>query len=263
MKGLKLGQYMIGHSPIHELDSRTKVVCCLMVIMSVLISGDLLIITAAVFLVISGLLMSGVRIKKVLRAVRSLWMLLMLTFIFQAALTPGTVIAEIGVIHITEEGLLFGLTTVLRLLVLYLCSCLLTTTTPPARLTSGLEYLSSPLQYLRVPVHKLAVLTSISLRFIPLTIQEAEIITEAQKSRGARLSSPRPMERLRSMPAVLIPLLAASLQRAGDLAIAMESRGYTGDFNRSGMEKLEMTWNDGLAMLAAGTLFIGSLIGHG
>ena len=137
----------------------------------------------------------------------------------------------------------------MRLVILYLGSSLLTMTTSTLKLTEGLESLLSPLNYFRFPVHQLAMIINISLRFVPTIIEEAEIITRAQKSRGARFDSGSLALRLKTVLALLIPLLAASLQRATELALAMESRCYTGSNQSYSQEgSMVFTWKDGIAL---------------
>jgi energy-coupling factor transport system permease protein len=160
---------------------------------------------------------------------------------------------------VTQAGLDLAVSTVLRLLVLLLSSFLLTMTTSPIKLAAGLEWLLSPLRYLKVPVSQFAMLISVSLRFVPTIIEEAETISRAQRSRGAQLRSRNLLIRLKSATAVLVPLLAVSLQRASDLAVAMESRCYTGGANRSRVDKLCFQRRDRLAIGFVALMFIAAL----
>ncbi|OPX88838.1 MAG: Energy-coupling factor transporter transmembrane protein EcfT [Pelotomaculum sp. PtaB.Bin104] len=247
-QGLKMGQFVLGNSIIHRLDPRTKIIGCLLIIFSVLINFQWYVICLNVTILSAAFYFSGVKAAKILRGLRKLRYILLLSFIFQATLTTGELLFQLGVFKITREGVNLGLSTVFRLMILYMSSILLTTTTSPLRLASGIESLLSPLRYARIPVHQLSMLISTSLRFIPTIIEEAETLTRAQRSRGAQFNSPKVITRLRSFTAVLIPLLAASLQRANDLAIAMESRCYTGGMNRTRLSRLQYRLADRLSI---------------
>lgn len=247
-KGLKLGQFVLGNSVIHQLDPRTKIIGCVAVIFSVLMNFRWYVILFNIFIIIAAMFLSRVKIARVLRGLSKLKYLFLLSFIFQAVLTSGEPVFYLGAVSVTREGIALGTSTIFRLLILYLASSLLTMTTSPLKLASGIESLLSPLQYLRIPVSQFSILISTALRFIPTIIEEAETITRAQRSRGAQFNSPSIINRLKSFTAVLIPLLAASLQRANDLAVAMESRCYTGGSSRIRTESLCFKGKDRLAI---------------
>lgn len=247
-KGLKLGQFVLGNSVIHRLDPRTKIIGCLVIIFSVLVNFRWHVIFFNIAIITAAIILSGIKVARVMRSMRRLRYLLLLSFIFQAVLTSGDPVFFIGGVSVTKEGINLGLNTISRLLIMYLSFSLLTMTTSPLKLASGIESLLSPLHYLKIPVHQLAMLISTSLRFIPTIIEEAEAITRAQRSRGAQFNSPNIIARLKSMTAVLIPLLAASLQRADDLAVAMESRCYSGGAHRIRTGGLHFTAKDKLAI---------------
>ena len=233
MNQLKLGQYTLGNSIIHQLDPRTKIICSLAIIFSVLFSNQLNIMLSSLLIILVGLVLSDIKIVRFIKGLRKLAVVLLISFLLQAFVTPGTPVLFLGNYDITREGLILGGSTALRLALLYLCSTLLTMTTSPIKLASGMERLLAPLQHINIPVHQLALITSTALRFIPTIIEEAELITRAQKCRGAKFNSPKLKDRLLSVVPVLIPLLANSLQRADDLAVAMESRCYMGGPNPS------------------------------
>jgi energy-coupling factor transport system permease protein len=157
---------------------------------------------------------------------KSMILFFLLTFLFQAALTRGDLLFHIGKIIFTKQGAYLGILTIGRFSAIYLCSTILTMTTSPMKLASGLESLFSPLSKLHVPINQLSMIITISLRFIPTIIEETENIKCAQRSRGAQFQSKNLITRLKTMSSVLIPVLATSLQRANELAAAMESRGY-------------------------------------
>lgn len=259
INGMKMGQYVPGCSVIHKLDPRTKIIGCLVIVMTVLLRTDWLVTTLDLGLLTGGFLLAEVRLSRLLRRLRGLWLLLLLSFMFQAVLKPGEPLWQTDWLTVTKEGVILGASTVLRLLILLFGSLLLTMTTTPLKLAAGLEALCSPLERVGVPVHKFAMLISISLRFIPTINEEAEWIARAQRSRGAPLDSKNVIVRVKSMSAILIPLLASSLQRAHDLAVAMESRCYTGGAHPVRMEGLWFRKADGFSLAVVAIPFLVSV----
>lgn len=252
MQGMITGQYVIGDSTIHRLDPRTKLVGCFVLIIAAAWPGQqisILMINTA--FIVFAIYLSRLGVATFLRGLKTLRMLFLLMFICQVFLAPGDLLWSWGGISITWQGVYLSIITFFRLVILYLGSTLLTMTTSPLQLSTGLESLLSPLTRLRFPVHQLAIIISIALRFVPAIIQETEVITRAQKSRGAKFDTGPLALRIRTVLAVLIPLLAASMQRATDLALAMDSRCYTGNY--SSMSNMVLTWRDGIAL---GTIII-------
>ena len=260
MKDVMLGRYVVGNSLIHRLDPRTKLISCSLIITAVLINYRWYFLLFYTLLITMAILLSGIKPKLIFRSLRKIRYLLLLTFVFQAILTTGDPLMHIGRLSVTREGIALGTGTIFRLLIFYLCSNLLIMTTSTIKLAAGIESLLSPLTYLKIPVHHFSMIISTSLRFIPTFIEEANIITNAQKSRGAQFSSKNLITRLKSNIAIMIPLLAASLQRAEDLAMAMESRCYTGHPNQTRINKLNFYKKDVflisfmLALLSVGVI---------
>ncbi|MEW9700388.1 energy-coupling factor transporter transmembrane protein EcfT [Paenibacillus sp. SI8] len=219
---------MQGDTFLHRLDPRTKIIGCIALSAVILSRYDVVIAAVETGFLVAAYALARIQLRHIMKRLRVLWLLLLVSFLFQSVLTEGTMWLEIAGIEITHEGVIKGVITVDRLLVLMFSSFLLTMTTPPIRLASGLEKLMSPLARIGVPVHKFAMLVSLALRFVPVMNEEAELVARAQRSRGAPLRSRRIRVRIRSMAAVLIPMLSGSLLRAGDLAVAMEARCYSG-----------------------------------
>lgn len=231
MKSIKLGQYIRQNSIIHSLDPRTKILYCLFIVSSTLINSNWLIILINIITLILAMLLSKINIFKFFYRMKSMLLIFILTLFFQSILTKGDIIFSIWRIGFTKEGIYLGILTIFRLMAIYLCSTILTMTTSPMDMVTGLNLLLSPLIKLHIPVNQFSVIISISLRFIPTIIEEAENIKCAQKSRGAQFESGNLFVKLKSVLSVLIPVLAASLQRASDLAAAMESRCYNSSSN--------------------------------
>ncbi len=249
MKKMRLGSYTPGISLIHQLDPRTKLLGGLAIIVVILAEHNWAVLVSNTILIFGVLHLSQINLKSILFSLKWLWIIFFLSFAAQCVYTPGEPLFSLGPATVTGEGVCRGAATFLRLLILYLTSSILTMTTAPMKLAGGLEYLFAPLNRIRIPVNQFAMLTTIALRFIPTLLEEAETIIKAQKSRGAPFASPKKMVRLKASLAVLIPLVVGSLQRATDLATAMECRCYTGGPHHSRTKNLHFGRRD-LAALA-------------
>ncbi len=248
MKELKLGQYVYGSSLLHVLDPRTKIICCLLLALTVLVNYSWYNLLLYVLLMALTLRIAGMRLRFIYSSLRPIRYLLLITFIFQALLIPGTPALEIGGISITQEGLHLGAINLFRLLILYFGSMVLLMTTSPLSLSAGIEYLLLPLNKLKIPVHNFSTILGISFRFIPTLIEEGARIKKAQQSRGAQFASSKPKVRLKSYLAILIPLFESSLSRSGELGEAMDSRCYTEHPNQLRMSALKMRSRDVAAL---------------
>ena len=169
----------------------------------------------------------------------------------------GEVVFEWTVIKLTKEGLYATAFLAVRLFLLVLSSSLLTLTTTPVSLTDGLESLLTPLKWVKFPVHDLALVMSIALRFIPILTDETARIMNAQKARGADFESGSLADRVKSIVPILIPLLVSAFRRADELGDAMDARCYSGSVNRTKYKKLTFTWRD----LVVGFVMIVLLVG--
>lgn len=261
MKGLKLGQYVYGNTLLHVLDPRTKIICCLLLALTVLINYSWYNLLFYVLLMAVFIRIAGMKLHFIYSSLRPIRYLLLITFIFQAFLLPGAPVMEIGRLSVTQEGLRLGMINLFRLLILYFGSMVLLMTTSPLNLSAGIEYLLLPLNKLKIPVHNFSTILSISFRFIPTLVEEAARIKMAQQSRGAGFASPKLMVRLKSYLAILIPLFESSLSRAGELGEAMDSRCYTEHPNQLRMSALKLQGRDiaalffMLAVSGAGVIF--------
>lgn len=244
MTGIKLGQYVYGNSLLHLLDPRTKILCCLLLVLVVLVNYNWYSLVFYVLLMAVSIRAAGMKPHFIFSSLRSIRYLLLVTFILQAFLTPGTPVLELGRLSVTREGLHLGTINLLRLLVLYFGSVLLLMTTSPLTLSAGIEYLLLPLNKLKIPVHNFSAILSISFRFIPTLVEEAARIKNAQQSRGAPFESPKLMVRLKSYLAILIPLFESSLSRSVELGEAMDSRCYTGHPNQLRINSLKLQGRD-------------------
>jgi len=244
MTGIKLGQYVHGNSLLHRLDPRTKIICCTIMVIAVLINYSCYYLLFFALLMAAAIRFSGMDVKFILGSLRAIRYLLLVTFVFQVLLTSGVPVWELGILHVTREGLALATINLLRLIILYLGSMVLLMTTSPMQLSAGIDYLLLPLSKLKIPIHNFSTILSISFRFIPTLIEEATTIQNAQRSRGAQFDSPQIKLRLKSYLAILIPLFEASLLRAEELGEAMDSRCYTDHPNQLRMSSLSFKAQD-------------------
>ena len=174
-------------------------------------------------------------------------MILMITMVFNILLTPGEVLWKIGIFKITREGISMAVRMAIRLVYLVIGSSLMTLTTTPNQLTDGLEKSLRPLNKIHIPVHEIAMMMSIALRFIPILLEETDKIMKAQIARGADFESGNLIQKVKNMVPLLVPLFISAFRRANDLAMAMEARCYHGGDNRTQMKPLHYTRRDHIA----------------
>ena len=182
--------------------------------------------------------MSKVPVKFIFKGLKTIFMLLLITIFFNMILTPGEVVWKLGFIKVTKEGLVLAGTMAIRLVYLVIGSSIMTLTTTPNQLTDGLERLLRPLNKLHVPVHDIAMMMSIALRFIPILLEETDKIMKAQIARGADFENGNLIQKAKNMVPLLVPLFISAFRRANDLAMAMEARCYHGGDNRTQMKPL-------------------------
>lgn len=251
---IMLGQYFPGNSFVHKLDPRSKIILTLIFVSSIFLAnsynGYLLL---GLFLSLVTVV-AGIPVLIVLRSIKPLWIILLLTAGIHMFMTPGTPWVSFGPVSITEEGLRQGIQMSARLVFLILMSSLLTFTTSPIALTDAIERLLSPLKRVKVPVHELAMMMTIALRFVPTLLEETDRIMKAQMARGADFSSGNLLKRGRNMVPLLVPLFISAFRRADDLATAMEARCYRGGEHRTRMKELKLGVRDVLAVACIGVM---------
>ncbi|MDP2892121.1 MAG: energy-coupling factor transporter transmembrane protein EcfT [Bacillota bacterium] len=255
LKDVTLGQYYPGDSFVHRLDPRIKIILTLIYIILVFfVTSYWCCLVLALFLALS-VIMSKVKLRFVLRSLRPIIFILVLTFVLNIFFVQGkTVLFEWWKIRITLEGLEQALFLTLRLIFLITGTTLLTLTTSPLALTDGLERLMKPLKYIKFPVHALAMMMTIALRFIPTLLEETQKIMKAQSARGADFESGNVFRRTKNMVPLLVPLFISAFRRADELALAMESRCYQGGEGRTRMKILHLHISDLTASLAVAAL---------
>ena len=249
LKDITLGQYFPGNSLIHRLDPRTKLVMLIAYIVALFLASGWVSYGLMLVFLVGSIAISGVPAKSFVKGMKSLTFILLFTALLNLFFTVGeTVLVEFMGIKITLEGVVRAAQMLLRILMLIAGTFLLTYTTSPISLTDGLESLMNPLKAIKVPVHELAMMMCIALRFIPTLIEETDKIMSAQKARGADFESGTLMERVRALIPILVPLFISAFRRADELATAMECRCYQGGEGRTKMKLLRYNRNDYMVM---------------
>lgn len=249
LKDITLGQYYPSGSVIHKLDPRVKLLGTLLFIISLFaFSGISAYIVASIFL-FAVIQVTRVPVKYMIKGLKAIIVLILITVVFNLFLTQGEPLVHFWRFTITYQGLRISIYMVIRLIYLVLGSSVMTLTTTPTSLTDGLEKGLGFLKRFHVPVHEVAMMMSIALRFIPILMDETDKIEKAQMARGAAFDSGKLMERIKSFIPILVPLFVSAFRRANDLAMAMEARGYHGGEGRTKMHPLEYQKRDYIAFI--------------
>ena len=238
LRDITLGQYYQTESLIHRMDPRVKLGGTVLFIISLFFFKNYAgYVIAALFL---GLVirLSKVPFKFMVKGMKTIVMLMLITVVFNLFLTPGTPLFTIWKLTITQEGLKMAISMAIRLTLLIIGSSVMTLTTTPNNLTDGMEKMMGPLKVFKVPVHEVAMMMSIALRFIPILLEETAKIMKAQIARGADFESGNIFKRAKAMVPLLVPLFISAFRRANDLAMAMEARCYRGGEGRTKMKPL-------------------------
>lgn len=249
IRDMTLGQYYPADSVIHKLDPRVKLAGTLIFIITIfVINNPVGYVFAALFLGII-VTMSKVPFKFMIKGLKAIWFILLFTAVLNLFLTPGTELWRFKFLKITEEGIVLAIKMAVRLIFLILGASLMTLTTTPNHLTDGLEKSLSPFRKIGLPVHEIAMMMSIALRFIPILLEETDKIMKAQQARCADFESGNLLQRAKSLVPILVPLFISSFRRANDLAMAMEARCYHGGEGRTKMKPLKYYRRDYIGYL--------------
>ena len=260
LKDITLGQYFPGNSAVHRLDPRTKLIMLVVYIVALFTANGWVGYGVCFLFLALCIAISRIPLKNIIRGMKPMVVILLFTAVLNLFMTDGdTKLVEFWVLKITLEGLVRATQMVLRIILLVTGTFLLTYTTSPIALTDGLESLLDPLKKLRLPVHELAMMMSIALRFIPTLIEETDKIMSAQKARGADFESGNLVQRVKALIPILIPLFVSAFRRADELATAMECRCYHGGEGRTKMKLLRFHRGD-LMSFAVGMVLLGGII---
>ena len=252
IRDITIGQYYQGESLIHKLDPRMKVVGVLVYLISLFCFRYVIGFLVAGLFFVLVLKLSRVPFRYVIKGLKPILFLLLFTAALNLLWTPGETIWRFGILNLTKEGIYKCVFMALRLILLIIGSSLLTLTTTPNQLTDAMEHLLGPLKRFGAPVHEVAMMMSIALRFIPILLEETDKIMKAQMARGADFETGNIIRRAKAMIPLLVPLFVNAFRRADELATAMEARCYNGGNNRTKMKETHMTKVD----LGASIVFV-------
>ena len=248
-RDITLGQYYPADSVLHRLDPRVKLAGTVLFIISLFAFGSVPGYVVATVFLFSMIRLSKVPFKFITKGLKAIFILMLFTVAFNLFLTPGTPLVRFWKLTITKEGLRTAIYMAVRLVYLVIGSSLMTLTTTPNNLTDGMEKGLGFLKKIHVPIHEIAMMMSIALRFIPILMEETDKIMKAQMARGADFESGGIMKKAKSLIPILVPLFISAYRRANDLAMAMEGRGYHGGEGRTKMHPLEYKRRDFIAYL--------------
>ena len=260
LKDITLGQFFPGDTLAHKLDPRTKLLVTVFYVVALFTAKSYIAYGVLILTLIVAVRISRVGAKALFKGLKPVLFIIAFTALLNLFYTPGTELCHFWIFRITIEGVRAAITMMLRITLLIMGTFLLTYTTSPIRLTDGLESLLGPLKKIKVPVHELAMMMSIALRFIPTLIEETDKIMNAQKARGAMLDNGKFMDRIKALVPVLIPLFISAFRRADELGDAMDARCYAGSKNRTKYKKLRLTWRDFVAAVLMGGLIAGAVL---
>ena len=248
IRDITIGQYYPAKSCLHALDPRVKLVGTMAFILSLfLFDGYVGYVIATLFLA-TVIKLSKVPLSFIVRGLKAVIMLLLFTVVFNLLLTrQGNELFSWYFIHIYDEGIILAVTMAFRLILLIIGSSLMTLTTTPNQLTDGMEKLLAPFNKIHVPVHEIAMMMSIALRFIPILLEETDKIMKAQQARGADFENGSLLQKAKALVPILVPLFVSAFRRANDLAMAMEARCYHGGAGRTKMKPLRYARRDFIA----------------
>lgn len=259
LNDVTFGQYYPAKSFVHNMDPRAKIVFMIAYIVAIFLAKNFAALGAVTLFLIIMIVAARVPFGRVLRSVKMILFIIIFTAILNLFFYSGSAsyepLVHWGIIKITQESVVNMVFLSLRLFLVVMGTAVLTLTTTPVALTDGIESLLTPLKWIRFPVHELALIMSIALRFIPTLLDETNRIIAAQKARGADFETGGLIKRAKAVVPILIPLLVSAFRRAEDLGDAMDARCYSGAKGRTKYKKLTFTWRDLL-----GLLFIGGLI---
>lgn len=249
------GRFVPGDSFVHRLDPRSKLSFVLLFVIAVFIANNAVTYGLLLAFALFVIFVSRIRLYFIINGLKPILFLIVFTFLMHLFFNKeGALIIDWKIIKIYEEGIRQGFFISIRFLVLVLITSILTLTTSPISITDGMEDLLGPFKRFKLPVHELALMMSISLRFIPTLMDETDKILKAQLARGSDISTGSVKERIRAVVPLLVPLFVSAFKRAEELAIAMEVRGYRGGEGRTRYRQLKWGWRDTVTMVLLAVL---------
>lgn len=261
LKDITIGQYFPGASVIHKLDARMKIILTGVFIAILFVADNIIGLAVGIAFMFFAFLLSRIPLRLMVKSLKPIIPIIIFTAILNLFfVTTGDTLVKVWIIKITTGGVSTSIFMILRIVCLIIGTSLLTYTTSPIALTDAIERLLGPLKKIKVPVHELAMMMTIALRFIPTLIEETDKIMAAQKARGADLETGSILKRARALIPILVPLFVSAFRRAEELAMAMECRCYHGGEGRTRLKQLKTTPRDYLASLVTLLFLVGVII---
>lgn len=263
LKDITLGQYFPGNTVVHRLDPRSKILLVIVYIVALFCAKHIVTYGIMLAALVGVIAASKIKIGVIMKSMKPLLFIILLTGILNLFYTQGEALLKLWIFTITKEGIWSAAFMVLRITMLISGTFMLTYTTSPIALTDAIEQLLKPLKKVKVPVHELAMMMCIALRFIPTLIEETDKIMSAQKARGADFETGSLLSRAKALIPILVPLFIGAFRRADELAVAMECRCYHGGDGRTRMKQLKYAARDVIALLGGAALLITVIaLGH-
>lgn len=260
LKDITIGQYLPGNSLLHRLDPRSKINGVLFYMIALFVINNFAGFWFMLAISLALILMSRISLSYFFKGIKPLLIIIILTVILQAFMTPGEIVWQWKFLHATKEGLTMALFMATRLILLVSITSLLTLTTTPIILTDGIEQMLNPFKKIGIPAHELAMMMTIALRFIPTLIEETDKIMKAQAARGADFESGNIIKRVKALIPILVPLFLSAFKRADELALAMEARSYHGGEGRTRLKELKFQTIDYIAFGVALLILLVAII---
>ncbi|MBP1588049.1 MAG: energy-coupling factor transporter transmembrane protein EcfT [Clostridia bacterium] len=258
---ISLGRYIPGKSLFHKADPRSKIIWTIVMMVFILLCTTRWQYLMATVFVMIVFLISGIPLKYILKSLRPVAVLMIITTVFNLVFYKGTtVLFAIGSFNVYREALFLSIKMILRIFMLIVSASLLTYTTTSVAITDGIEYLLRPLAIIKFPAHEIAMMMSIALRFIPMFADETDKIIKAQSSRGAEFDSKNVFKKIKSYVPVLIPLFVGAFKSAEDMSVAMESRCYRGGKGRTKFKVLKFTKYDLILLIITAVFCTGVIL---
>lgn len=257
IRDITIGQYYAEESVIHRLDPRTKMAGVLIYIVILFLVQDPLWYLGCLAVILILYRLAKIPYSYLMKGLRGILVLLIFTFFFRLISTPGTEIARVWIFTVTEEGVHKAIRLTARIALMIVGASLLSYTSTPRKMADGLEKAFSFLEKIKVPIHDMAVIVMIAFRFIPIMLEEMNVLMDAQAARGVEFEKCSVFRKCRNVGSLLMPLFLSTIRRASDLAMAMEARGYTGEHKTSRMNPLTYKKEDCIAYIL---IFIGLIL---
>lgn len=246
LRDITIGQHFPGNSLVHRFDPRLKLVLTVAYIVLLFAASNPLGLTLSILFLGVMYKVAKIPVKMIGKSLKPILPIVLFTAVLNLFFVSGEgdPLVHFWFLTIYAEGVRYAVLMAVRVMALIAGTSLLTYTTSPIVLTDAIEQLLKPLGKLHFPVHELAMMMSIALRFIPTLIEETDKIMNAQKARGAQLDTGKMTDRVKALVPVLIPLFISAFRRADELAMAMECRCYHGGEGRTRLKQLKFTGED-------------------